>query len=73
MANTWIATPMNSTERVAQFRSSDFDARTLHDRFGDVAIYDLTDNLRPVCYVTATDRLAADGESRILEVTPADR
>jgi hypothetical protein len=32
MANTWIATPLNSDERVAQFRSTDFDPRALYER-----------------------------------------
>jgi hypothetical protein len=39
--------------------------------FGAAAIYDLTDELRPVCYVSGTGRRAADPTSELIEVTPA--
>jgi hypothetical protein len=52
MANTYIATPLESDERLAQFRSTDFDSLALAERFGSVAVFDLTDNLRPVAYIT---------------------
>ena len=59
MANTWIATPINGDERVAQFRSTDFDPVELFVQHGDVAVYDLTNELRPVAYVTG--RYDVDG------------
>lgn len=53
MANTWIATSIYTEDRVAQFRSDDFDPLELSDEHGAVAIYDLTDEMRPIGFVDA--------------------
>lgn len=49
--NTWVVTPLNSLERIAQFRSGDFDPYALYERYGEVAVYDLTDDMEPIGYV----------------------
>ena len=52
MANTYVVTELNSDRRLAQYRSSDLPAAwELLERFGPVAVYDLTDAMRPVGYI----------------------
>ena len=58
MANTYVITPANSEERLATVRSSSFDPweawEEFHELHGDLAVYDLTDSMRPVCYIGTT-------------------
>jgi hypothetical protein len=63
MANTYVVTPIESDERLAQFRSTDYDPIALVDRYGAVAVYDLTDGMRPVAY------LHEDPDGRVTELT----
>lgn len=61
MANTYLITAASSEERLATRRSTDCDPyeawALYHEEHGDLAIYDLTDDMRPVYYVgTQYDR-----------------
>ena len=52
MANTYVITPLHGDERLAQYRSVDLPSNEeLIEKFGPVAIYDLTDNMKPLGYV----------------------
>ena len=51
--NTYVLTPLNSEERIASYRSSDYDPTEAYCAHGPHAVYDLTDGMRPVAYVIA--------------------